>query len=144
MITARTSSGYLLQEPRRRTYRLWPSGPVTSHRATPPERPHTQAVHDFNPLMDMFNPSWTVRQNPWVKPDANRTAMMNSKPVNAELCDIITCAMIAAPPGQPALRCAAEKSLAYTERALREGTQHTFCAGESPGERADSLDPMRA
>lgn len=85
----------------------------------------TQPVHNFTPLLDMFNSSWTVCQTPWIKPDA----AARIAPVPA--CESIICAMIAAPPDHPALRCAAEKSLAYTVRALQQGTQHSFDAAET-------------
>jgi mannosyltransferase OCH1-like enzyme len=57
----------------------------------------TQAIHNFTPLLDRFNSSWTVCQTPWVKPDAKAFI----EPIPA--CESVICAMIAAPPGHPAL-----------------------------------------
>jgi hypothetical protein len=85
----------------------------------------TQAVHNFTPLLDMFNSSWTVCQTPWIKPDTKTVI----EPLSA--CESVACGMIAAPPGHPALLCAAEKSLAYTVRAVHGGTVHAFDAAET-------------
>jgi hypothetical protein len=85
----------------------------------------TQAIHNFTPLLDRFNSSWTVCQTPWVIPDAK--ALIEPLPA----CESVICAMIAAPPGHPALRCAAENSLAYTVRSVRENTVHAFDAAET-------------
>ncbi len=71
----------------------------------------TQAIHNFTPLLDIFNSSFTVCQTPWIKPHAK--------------------ALIEHVPARESVICAAEKSLAYTVRAVHKGTVHAFDAAET-------------
>jgi hypothetical protein len=73
-------------------------------------------VRDFTPLMDRFDSNWTVCQTPWLEPDPSGGTV---EPVSD--CESVICAIIAAQPGHPAVRCAAEESLAYTREAIHYG-----------------------
>jgi hypothetical protein len=80
----------------------------------------TVAVHDFTPLLNSFNNSFTVCQTPWQVPDGNLETTYNTP------CESIANGMIAAPALHPVVKCAAEHSWAYSVRAVAEGTQGTF------------------
>ena len=83
------------------------------------------AVHDFTPLLDAFNSTFTVCQTPWAFPDSNAKITYDTP------CESIITAIIAAPPRHPSIKCAAEHSLAYSARTVSEGTQSKFVMPET-------------
>lgn len=78
------------------------------------------AVHDFSPLLENFNSSFSVCQTPW-QPIGQAA---QTTPVQS--CESVINAIIAAPINHPAVKCAAEKSLDYTASVVADGIGQSY------------------
>jgi hypothetical protein len=74
------------------------------------------AVHDFTSLLSDFNSTFTVCQTPWIEP------VSETEITGVTDCESIINAIIAAPPQHAALKCAADKSLAYTMERISDSS----------------------
>lgn len=83
------------------------------------------AVRDFTPLLARFNSAFTVCETPWTPPDIAADITPDTP------CTTMITAIIAAPQQHPALKCAADHSLAYSIRTVSEGTQRVFDVPET-------------
>ena len=85
-----------------------------------------RALHDFTPILDMFNYSFAICENPH---DALR---LESKLVPTQECTTMINAIIAAPPNHPAVQCAAQESMAYTRLSVTQGRLEYKLDGTGP------------
>jgi hypothetical protein len=78
-----------------------------------------KAVHDFTPLLDMFNSSFTVCQTPWISQDDWSVDLRGDK--TGASCESVINAIIAAPANHPVMKCAAERSWLHSESSVSNG-----------------------
>ena len=70
-------------------------------------------VHPFDKLFSMFNSSFTVCEYPWRSPGTSSLIV--------EDCSYVTNVVIAVPERHPVIKCAATKSMRYTQTAVNNG-----------------------
>jgi hypothetical protein len=85
-----------------------------------------RAVHDFSMLLDQPNYSFTVCEKPWEYTPSTSTSVITHS------CNWMINAIIAAPPDHPAVKCAAEESMAYTRLAVTMGRHEYSLFGTGP------------